>query len=83
VHTLHQPWAPDLGASYASGWHVDAGSWGTELRHNGSDGFWSARIVLIPARGYGILMASNIFSPNAELAADELQALLWGRFPPL
>jgi hypothetical protein len=28
-------------------------------------------------------MASNIFSPNAELAADELQALLWGRFPPL
>jgi hypothetical protein len=66
---LHQPWAPDLGASYAPGWHVDAGSWGTELRHNGSDGFWSARFVLIPARGYGILMASNIFSPNAELAA--------------
>jgi D-alanyl-D-alanine carboxypeptidase len=80
---LHQPWVPDLGAFYASGWHVDAGSWGTELRHNGSDGYWSARIFLIPAQGYGILMASNIFSPNAELAADELQALLLGRFPPL
>ena len=72
---LQQPWAPDLGASYAPGWHVDAGSWGAELRHNGSDGFWSARFVLIPARGYGILMASNIFSLNAELGPKRIELL--------
>ena len=35
------PWAPDLGQFYALGWNVAEGSWGTELRHNGSDGYWS------------------------------------------
>jgi D-alanyl-D-alanine carboxypeptidase len=80
---LHAPWNP-LAADdgYALGWHVDSGPFGTTLRHDGSDGYWSARIVLVPALGHGILMATNILSVNSELAADELEALLLARFPP-
>jgi D-alanyl-D-alanine carboxypeptidase len=79
---LHAPWDPLAAEDYALGWHVGPGPFGTTLRHDGSDGYWSARIVLIPALGYGLLMATNIFGPNAELAADELEALLFARFPP-
>jgi CubicO group peptidase (beta-lactamase class C family) len=80
---LHTPWDPLAVDGYALGWHVAASAFGPMLRHDGSDGYWLARIVLIPALGYGILMTTNIFSANAELAADELQALLLSRFPPL
>jgi CubicO group peptidase (beta-lactamase class C family) len=79
---LHAPWDPLAADGYALGWHVAPGPFGTVLRHDGSIGYWSARIVLIPALGYGVLMATNIFGPNAELAADELEALLFARFPP-
>jgi D-alanyl-D-alanine carboxypeptidase len=79
---LHAPWDPLAAEDYALGWHVGPGPFGTVLRHDGSDGYWSARIVLVPALGYGLLMATNIFGPNAELAADELEALLFARFPP-
>ncbi len=79
---LHQPWTPDLGESYASGWHVDLGNWGTELRHNGSDGYWSARIRMIPALGYAVLMATNMLGLNVEPAAEALEAELMARFPP-
>ena len=80
---LHQPWAPDLGEFYALGWHVGLGAHGTELRHNGSDGYWSARIRLVPALGYGVLMATNMLGFNVEPAAEELEALLMQRFPPV
>jgi len=80
---LHAPWSLLAGDDYAMGWHTGPSAFGTALHHDGSDGYWSARIVLLPTFGYAILMASNIFSPNAELAANELQALLLGRFPPL
>ena len=79
---LHRPWAPDLGQLYALGWNVAEGGWGTELWHNGTDGYWSARIRLVPALGYGVLMAANMFGPNAEPAAEELEAMLMQRFPP-
>jgi D-alanyl-D-alanine carboxypeptidase len=80
---LHAPWDPMAGDGYALGWHVGPGPLGaTTLRHDGSDGYWSARIVLMPTLGYGILIASNILGPNSELAADELEALLLARFPP-
>jgi CubicO group peptidase (beta-lactamase class C family) len=79
---LHRPWAPDLGELYAQGWHVNPGNWGTELRHNGSDGYWSARIRLIPALGYGVLMATNMLGFNVEPAAEELEAELMRSFPP-
>ena len=79
---LQQPWSPDLGESYAAGWHVDLGSWGTELRHNGSDGYWSARIRLIPALGYGVLMATNMLGFNVEPAAEELESELMRLHPP-
>jgi hypothetical protein len=80
---LHTPWDPLAADGYALGWHVIPGPFGaTMLRHDGSDGYWSARIVLIPALGYGILTATNILGPNSELAADELEALLLARFPP-
>ena len=80
---LHAPWDPLAADGYALGWHVAPGPFGTAtLRHDGSDGYWSARIVLVPALGYGILMASNILGLNSELAADELEALLLARFPP-
>lgn len=81
---LHRPWAPDLvGDAYALGWHVSEGNWGTELRHNGSDGYWSARIRLVPTLGYGALMATNMLGFNVEPAAEELEAQLMQRFPPL
>ena len=79
---LHQPWAPDLGELYAPGWHVAFGTWGQELRHNGSDGYWSARIRLVPALGYGVLMATNMLGLNVEPAAEELEAELMRQFPP-
>ena len=79
---LQQPWVPDLGELYALGWHVDPGNWGTELRHNGSDGYWSARIRLIPSLGYGVLMASNMLGVNVEPAGEELEAELMRSFPP-
>lgn len=79
---LQQPWIPDLGELYALGWHVDPGNWGTELRHDGSDGYWSARIRLIPSLGYGVLMASNMLGVNVEPAAEELEAELMRSFPP-
>jgi CubicO group peptidase (beta-lactamase class C family) len=41
---LQAPSSPGLGEEYALGWHVHHGDRGTELRHNGSDGYWSARI---------------------------------------
>ena len=79
---LQRPWAPDLGESYALGWHVAPGNWGIELRHNGSDGYWSARIRLVPALGYAVLMATNMLGFNVEPAAEELEARLMQRFPP-
>ncbi len=79
---LQRPWTPELGASYALGWHVDPGNWGTELRHDGSDGYWSARIRLVPALSYGVLMATNMLSLNVEPAAAELEARLVQQFPP-
>jgi CubicO group peptidase (beta-lactamase class C family) len=80
---LHTPWDPLAVDGYALGWHVAPGPSGaTTLRHDGSDGYWSARIVLIPALEHAILMAANILGPNSELAADELEALLLARFPP-
>jgi CubicO group peptidase (beta-lactamase class C family) len=79
---LHQPWLPDLGESYALGWQVSQGIWGTELRHNGSDGYWSARIRLVPALGYAVLMATNMFGFNVEPAGEELEDTLMQRFPP-
>jgi D-alanyl-D-alanine carboxypeptidase len=80
---LHAPWDPLAADGYALGWHVGPGPLGaTTLRHDGSDGYWSARIVLTPALGHGILIASNILGPNSGLAADELEALLLARFPP-
>ena len=79
---LHRPWAPDLGEAYALGWHVAQGAWGGELRHDGSDGFWSARVRLVPALGYGVLMATNMLGFNVEPAADELEARLMALFPP-
>ncbi|MGD9507366.1 MAG: serine hydrolase domain-containing protein [Geminicoccaceae bacterium] len=79
---LHQPWSPDLGESYALGWHVSQGSWGTELRHNGSDGYWSARIRLVPALGYAVLMATNMLGFNVEPASEELESTLMQLFPP-
>ena len=42
----------------------------------------SGRIRLVPALGYGVLMAANMFGPNAEPAAEELEAMLMQRFPP-
>ena len=78
---LQRPWGGVL-PGYALGWHVRAGTWGRELRHNGSDGYWAARIRLVPSRGYAILMATNILSPNTERAADELEATLLRHFPP-
>ena len=78
----HQPWAPDYGESYALGWQVRPGDWGIELRHDGSDRYWSARIRLIPARGYGVLMATNMLSLNVEPAAEELEAGLMRAYPP-
>ena len=79
---LQRPWAPDLGESYALGWQVAPGNWGTELRHNGSDGYWSARIRLVPALGYGVLMATNMLGFNVEPAAEELESRLMALFPP-
>ena len=78
---LHRPRYPDLGELYALGWHVALGNWGTELRHNGSDGYWSARIRLVPALGYGVLMATNMLGLNVEPAAEELETTLMARFP--
>lgn len=80
---LHQPWSPDLGASYALGWFISQGSWGTELWHNGSDGYWSARIRLVPALGYAVLMATNMLGFNVEPASEELESTLMQRFPPV
>jgi CubicO group peptidase (beta-lactamase class C family) len=80
---LHQPWTLNLGESYALGWYVEAGTWGPELRHNGRDGYWSARIRLIPSLGYGVLMATNMLGLNVEPAAEELETTLMRRFPPL
>jgi hypothetical protein len=79
---LHQPWSPDFGESYALGWHVSQGSWGSELRHDGSDGYWSARIRLVPALGYAVLMATNMLGFNVEPAGKELENTLMQRFPP-
>ena len=42
----------------------------------------SGRIRLVPALGYGVLMAANMFGPNAEPAAEKLEAMLMQRFPP-
>jgi CubicO group peptidase (beta-lactamase class C family) len=78
---LQRPF-PGPGESYALGWHVDSTSHGTVLRHDGSEGYWSARIVLIPSRDYAILMATNILSPGAERAAHDLEASLLRQFPP-
>jgi CubicO group peptidase (beta-lactamase class C family) len=78
---LHRPFAGP-GERYALGWHVASTSAGPVLRHDGSDGYWSARIVLIPSLDYAVLMAANILSPGATRAADELEALLLRRFPP-
>jgi CubicO group peptidase (beta-lactamase class C family) len=70
------------GERYAFGWHVTSTEAGIRLSHNGSDGYWAARILLIPSRDYGILMATNILSTGADSAGDELQTLLLRRFPP-
>ena len=78
---LQRPWVGP-GPRYALGWEVATSTYGKILRHDGSDGYWSARTVLIPGRDYGLLMATNILSPGAERAADELEALLFRRFPP-
>ena len=61
---------------------MNPGNWGAELRHNGSDGYWSARIRLIPALGYGVLMATNMLGFNVEPAAGELEERLMAIHPP-
>jgi len=78
---LHRPFAGP-GERYALGWHVASTLAGPVLRHEGSEGYWSARIVLMPSLDYAILMATNILSPGAVRAANELETLLLRRFPP-
>jgi CubicO group peptidase (beta-lactamase class C family) len=70
------------GERYALGWHVGTTAGRTSLAHVGSDGFWSARAILIPSLDYAILMATNILSPAADQASNELRDLLLKRFPP-
>jgi D-alanyl-D-alanine carboxypeptidase len=79
---LQRSWSPDLGAGYALGWHVEAGTWGTELRHNGSDGYWAARVRVLPGLGWATLTATNMLGVNVEPAGDELEASLLRLFPP-
>lgn len=67
---LHTP--PD-GGDYACGWVVLKRRWasGNALMHNGSNTMWYVVMWLAPEKNFSVVVATNIFSADAEKGCDE------------
>ncbi len=75
------PDAPDTG-HYALGWGVSRFPWSDKvfLQHRGSNGMNLALIVVLPEQELALVLATNIASPKANLAFQELSKKILERF---
>ncbi len=80
---LHEP-QPLAGPKYALGWGVEQRGWaggdGTALWHNGSNTMWYCVAWLGPANGVAALVTTNVASPAARGAVDQVAGLLIQEF---
>lgn len=65
--------APLEGQDYALGWSVAQRDWagGTALAHSGSNTMWYCTVWLAPAKGFGVLVATNVGGDEAAKGCDE------------
>ena len=76
---LHTAYAGG-GLSYGYGWGIEKRPWaggdGTALWHNGSNTMWYCLTWLGPGNGVAALAATNIATPKAKGATDQVVSLL-------
>jgi len=71
---LHKP-LKGPGTSYALGWFVEDRPFvGTTLAHDGTNGYWYSRMVVIPSQRTVMLMATNQGAPRGLQAVDDAMA---------
>jgi CubicO group peptidase (beta-lactamase class C family) len=72
---------PPAGGEYAMGWQITRRTWagGVVLQHVGSDGFFTAVVLVAPNRGRAFVAATNRGGANAERAVFEAVTALQHR----
>ncbi len=71
--TLERLHTPPAGGDYACGWHVYQRGWagGNALTHNGSNTMWYFVMWLAPEKNFSVIVATNIYGPDAQKACDD------------
>jgi CubicO group peptidase (beta-lactamase class C family) len=83
---LHQPDGPNVSnpTDYACGWVIMKRSWagGRTLWHDGSNTMWYTVMWLAPEKNFSVIVATNIFGPDAEKACDDVAVAMIQKWLP-